>query len=145
MLIQPTLLILLGIELELRSETFGSIGIQSPPRSSIKINNIEYHQNTKGHTVVLVDYNSGRVDSVRTFRTDNDASESAAYSLYLSTVPSKLIFIFIISYPSLFISNFQNLETMRLNDLYRPSAISSNSIIEIIDEVFFGKFENIVR
>ena len=94
---------------------------------------------------MLVDYNSGRVDSVRTFRTDNDASESAAYSLYLSTVPSKLIFIFIISYPSLFISNFQNLETMRLNDLYRPSAFSSNSIIEIIDEVFFGKFENIVR
>ena len=94
MLIQPTLLILLGIEIELRSETFGSIGTQTPPRSSIKINNIEYHPNTNGHTVVLIDYNTGRVDSVRSFGTDNDASESSAYSQYLSTVPSKIFLLF---------------------------------------------------
>jgi len=78
-----------GIELDIRSETFGSNNIHIPPRSSIKIGNIEYHSNKNGHTVVIVDYRTGRVDSIRNFRTDIDLLAGAAYGNYLSSIQSK--------------------------------------------------------
>ena len=78
-----------GIELDIRSETFGSNGVHIPPRSSIKIGNIEYHPNKNGHTVVIVDYRTGRVDSVRNFRTDIDLSAGASYGNFLNNIQSK--------------------------------------------------------
>uniref|UniRef100_A0A7M5V486 Uncharacterized protein n=1 Tax=Clytia hemisphaerica TaxID=252671 RepID=A0A7M5V486_9CNID len=84
-----------GMEMEIRSETFGSNGIHIPPKSSIKINNIEYHPNINGHTILLIDYRTGRIESVQTFRTDIDISASSAYSAYLSRIPTGKIIIIV--------------------------------------------------
>ena len=75
----------------LRSATYGSPGVESPPRSVIRINGVEYHPHTNGHTIVLVDYNSGTVDQVMTYRTDIDQTAGARYELFLKQIPSKFL------------------------------------------------------
>lgn len=73
----------------IRSETLNSKGIHNPPKSSIVVNGVEHHPGLNGHTIVLVDYQSGNVESVKTFRTDIDLNAGAAYAQYLQQIQSK--------------------------------------------------------
>ena len=72
------------LQIDLRSETFGSSGVNSPPRSSIIINGIEYHPNVNGHTIMLLSYVSGSVLDIKTFRTDMNQNAGAEYLDYLA-------------------------------------------------------------
>lgn len=77
------------MNIQLRSETYGNPGIRNPPRSSILINGFEYHTNLNGHTVVLIDYKTGRIDEVRNFRTDYEKQASMDYQMFLQSIRCK--------------------------------------------------------
>lgn len=77
----------------IRSETLNSKGTHQPPKSSIVVNGVEQHPNVNGHTVVLVNYKSGNVESVKNFRTDIDPNASASYAQYLQGIQS-MFFLF---------------------------------------------------
>lgn len=79
----------LALDIQLRSETFGSAGTVTPPRSSIMINNKEYHPNVNGHAVLAIDYRTGKIGQVNVFRTDVDVISGLQFEQYLREIPSK--------------------------------------------------------
>ena len=56
----------------MRSETLGSVGISSPPRSKIEIDGVDYNKNLDGYNIAVVDIRTGIVESSSNFRIDID-------------------------------------------------------------------------
>ncbi|XP_065671411.1 laminin subunit alpha-1 isoform X3 [Hydra vulgaris] len=83
------------LQIDLRSETFGSSGVNVPPRSSILINRVEYHPNINGHTVMVLSYVSGSVLGIKTFRTDINQNAGAEFLNYLINIPPDVIVIIV--------------------------------------------------
>ena len=78
----------LALDIRLRSETYGSAGTATPPRSSIMINKKEYHPNVNGHAVLAIDYRTGTIGQVNVFRTDIDVISGLQFEQYLREIPS---------------------------------------------------------
>eukprot|EP00112_Aurelia_sp_Birch-Aquarium-sp1_P020280 Seg519.3 transcript_id=Seg519.3/GoldUCD/mRNA.D3Y31 product="hypothetical protein" protein_id=Seg519.3/GoldUCD/D3Y31 len=61
-----------SIRFYLRSETLGSAGISSPPRSKIEIDGVDYNKDLDGFNIAVVDVRTGIVESSSNFRIDID-------------------------------------------------------------------------
>ena len=79
-----------GIMIHLRSETYGSAGISSPPRSIIQVNGHDHARHVNGHNVVIVDAVAGIVEQSVVFRTDVDHTAGGRLLQFLRQIPSKL-------------------------------------------------------
>ncbi|XP_057303936.1 laminin subunit alpha-1-like isoform X1 [Hydractinia symbiolongicarpus] len=84
-----------SLNLLLRSETLGSAGVQSPPRSIIQINGIDYHPHLNGHSVLLVNYRTGAVEQVQNFRTDINPTAAVMYDRFLQQIQTGKVVIIV--------------------------------------------------
>ena len=71
----------------MRSETLGSSGISTPPRSIIEIDGIDYSKHLDGFNIVIADITTGIVESSVNFRVDSDPSAAQPFVQYLQRIP----------------------------------------------------------
>ena len=76
-----------AIEFYLRSETLGSSGISSPPRSVIMVDGVDYSKHLDGFNIATIDITTGIVESSLNFRIDSDGSVGKPFIDYLQQIP----------------------------------------------------------
>lgn len=82
---------LAALQFYLRSETLGSGGISTPPRSIIEIDGIDYSKHIDGFNLAVIDITTGIVESSVNFRIDSDPSSEKPFIDYLAQIPGKIV------------------------------------------------------
>ena len=76
-----------ALEFYLRSETLGSSGTSSPPRSVIMVDGIDYSKHLDGFNIAIIDITTGNVESSLNFGIDSDGTVGKSFIDYLQQIP----------------------------------------------------------